>query len=168
MPAAEGRENIQKLAEQPRLGEATSRYVLASRPVHDGLRQILTQIAGVALLVIVPGRVPAMLGGPVDFASRALSPVRDALDALQVPPRAQHHHFHLSAAASALARSLDLLTSCLRPDASDSERDALVRGLRNATDHLRAATRLLPGFEMADLTQACCAVHAGPQQWLCV
>ncbi len=145
-----------------------SRYVLASRPVHDGLRQVLTQAAGFALLVIVPGRVPAMLDGPAALARRALSPTREALGALRVPPQAQHHHFHLVCAADALARCLDLLTTCLRPVAFDAERDALVRGLREATDHLRAAARLLPGFEMADLTQACCAVHAGLRQNLYV
>ena len=135
-------------AQRPTLDERTSRYIVASRSLHEGLRQVLTQIAGFALLVVTPGRMPPTLDGPVALARQALPPVRDALAALHVPPQARHYHFHLSEAADTLARCLDLLTACLRADADDAARDALVRVLRGATDHLRAATRSLPGFEL--------------------
>lgn len=144
------------------------RYVVATRPLHEGLRQVLTQVAGFALLVITPGRTPPMLDGPVAVARGALPPIRDSLATQPVPPQARHHHFHLTAAAEALAHCLDLLTASLRMDADDAARDALVCGLRGATDHLGAATRLLPGFEMANLDQACCAVHTAPRRMLCV
>lgn len=128
---------------------------------------MLTQAAGFSLPVVTPGRPLPMLDGPVALARSALLPVRDQLDALPVPPQARHHHLHLTAAADALARSLDLLTRCLRANADDAARAALVRSLRAATDHLRAAARLLPGFEMVDLNQACCAAHARPRPLAC-
>ena len=143
------------------------RYIVASRPLHEQLRQVLTQLAGFALLVMTPGRSPAALDAPVAMAAGALPPIRDAIASLRVPPQARHHHRHLTASADTLARCAVLLVRCLGVNADDAARDALVRGLREATNHLRATTRLLPGFEMADLTQACCAAHAGRPQIVC-
>lgn len=155
---------IQDFGQHGALADRTLRYVLASRKLHERLRQVLTQAAGFALLVMTRGSTLPMLDAPVALARSALHPARDEIDALAVPPRARHHHRHLIAAAAALEQSLALLAGCLHRDGGEA---ALVRSLRRATDHVRAAARLLPGFEMVDLTQACCAAHAGPRRLAC-
>jgi hypothetical protein len=63
-------------------------------------------------------------------------------------------------AVRAAGRAADLIAGDrLTPDAETARR-ALSRELRASTDHLRHASRALPGFEMVDLTQSCCAAHA--------
>ena len=141
-------------------------YIDAVQALHQRFNQLLTQASGYALLVLTRGKAVALLDTPVTIACDALEEAQDDLRAVRVPSGARHHHFHLSAAATAIERSLDLLTICLRPVADDLARTALTQALRAATDHLRATTRLLPGFEMVDLSQACCAAHA-PAPLIC-
>lgn len=126
------------------------------------LQRVLTQAAGFALLVVSPGRRVALPDTPVATARAALAAARAEIEAGPVPPAARRHHHHVMAAAAAMSDALDLLMACLRCRDDDPARADLVRMLRVATDHLRAATRLLPGFAMVDLSQACCAAHAAP------
>ena len=150
-----------------RLADPTLNYIESVQPLHERFQQLLTQAAGYSLLVLTRGRRLVLLDGPVAMARGALCPLRSALETIRVPEGARHHRGHMIAAAAAIGRSLDLLTACLRPAADDHARTALTRTLRIATDHLRAATRLLPGFEMVDLSQACCAAHLGRPQLIC-
>ncbi len=142
------------------LTHRTLAYVVESRPLHDRLNLILTQAAGYSLLAMTAGREPPMLDAPVALARAELRLARDGLAALRVPGAAAHHFHHVAAAAGAIERSLALLTACPRTRDDELGRAALARCLRVATEHLRAATRLLPGFEMVDARQACCAAHA--------
>lgn len=128
----------------------------------ESLQRVLTQAAGFALLAMSRGGRVAPPDTPVASARAALAAARAEIDALPVPQAARHHHHHVVAAAAAMAHVLDLLMACLRRRDDDRARADLVRMLRVATDHLRAATRLLPGFAMVDLSQACCAAHAAP------
>lgn len=156
-----------KLGRTGTLADGTLRYIVATRPLHDRLRQVATQAAGFSLLVMTRGTRVPMLDAPLALAAGALRAARDELRALPVPPEARHHHRHLAAATDALAQSLELLAACLRPAAGEATCSALVRGLRLATEHLRSAARLLPGFEMTDLAQSCCAAHAAPRPMAC-
>jgi cellulase/cellobiase CelA1 len=143
------------------LPDAVVTYLNAAQSVHRQLQQVLTQAAGYALLVMTRRHRVALLDAPVVSAKAALSRVTVELEDLRIPAPARHHHHHMTAAAETVGRSLDALLGCLRPGADDGLRAALTRDLRAATDHLRAASRLLPGFELVDLSQACCAAHVG-------
>lgn len=149
-------------ADRP-LPDAVMAYMSAAEPVQRQLQQVLTQAAGYALMIMTRGRRAVLLDAPVTEARHSLACAAAALDDLRVPDPARHHHHHLAAAAATVGRSLDALVGCLRPGADDPARAALTRDLRIATDHLRATARLLPGFEMVDLSQACCAAHVGQQ-----
>jgi len=151
----------------PALADPTMLYIVNSRPLHDRLQQILTQVAGFSLLVMTRGPGAPRLDGPLALAGDAFRSTREELGALHVPARAKHHYRHVIDAAGAVERSMGLLTDCLRPQADETTRAVLVRCLRLATDHLRAATRLLPGFEMVDLRQACCAAHPTSGRIVC-
>jgi hypothetical protein len=142
------------------LVEGVSRYIHTVEPIHDRLRRVLTQTAGYSLVVMTRGRRLFLLDVPIISARDELAMTRAELESVGVPAAARRHRDHVLAATEAIALALDCLTACLRPTADDQVRAELTRRLASAADHLRAATRLLPGFAMADLSQACCAVHA--------
>ena len=146
---------------------ATLAYIEAVQPLYERLQQILTQAAGYALLVMTRGRRLVLLDAPVVGARAALDAADAQLAAVLAPGPARFHFDHMVMATDAIARALECLVTCLRPGADDHARGALSRALRLATDHLRACTRALPGFAMADLTQACCAVHAARPRLVC-
>ena len=140
--------------EQPLL-----RYVAAARPAQQLVGETLKQVAGFALLLMTsPGRASlaeGALAAAADAAARAAEDIR----AIPVPGRAAHHHHHMRAAAEALRRAC----AAALGRRGGVNRDDLVHALRTASDHLRATERLLPGFELIDFGQACCAAHAPPR-----
>lgn len=144
---------------------AALRYIAAARPVQELISQTLTQVAGFALLLMMSRRAPLLAEGALIGAREAAARAAEAVRALTVPESAAHHHHHLRAAAEALGQACALASACLRPEASDGERDRLSRALRAASDDLRVTARLLPGFELVDFGRACCAAHA-PQRLL--
>ena len=140
---------------------ATLRYVEESRDVQERLHQILTQMSGFALMLFTRRSGPALCAGPLDIAAQRMRRARAQLRALKPPGDAAHHFHHLGEAASAIERCLDAGQDCLKAGSDATDRDELARALRLAVDHLRMTARLLPGFSMVDLRQACCAAHAG-------
>jgi hypothetical protein len=142
------------------VADPTLPYIVDSRLLHDRLRQVLAQIAGFSLLIMSKGDRLPMLDAPLALAREALTSVAEQLRALHVPPAARHHYHHTIEAARAVEQATGLVLHCMRSRRDETQRAALTRCLRSATDHLRMASRLLPGFEMVDLRQACCAYHA--------
>lgn len=142
--------------------EVVLRYVAAARPVQQLISDTLTQVAGFALLVMTSRNRAPLAEGALAGARQAAMQASEAVRALAVPEIAEHHHHHLRAAAAALLQACVATLDCLRVDAC-GQSDALVRTLRSSSDHLRTTTRLLPGFELVDFGQACCAAHA-PQR----
>lgn len=142
--------------------EVVLRYVAAARPVQQLISDTLTQVAGFALLVMTSRNRAPLAEGALAGAREAAMQASEAVRALAVPEIAEHHHHHLRAAAAALLQACVATLDCLRVDAC-GQSDALVRTLQSSSDHLRTTTRLLPGFELVDFGQACCAAHA-PQR----
>lgn len=81
------------------------------------------------------------------------------LEALRVPGQAAHHHHHLAQATRTIERACVLVASP-KVWTDEAARRELAAAVRTAADHLRFASRAMPGFEMVDLNQACCAAHA--------
>jgi len=138
------------------------RYMAASGDVQTHFRDVLTQLAGFALLLTTRRAMPSVCPGPLDSAAGRAAEALEMLHALRPPSEAAHHFHHLAAAGDALGRSVGVAYGCLTAASDDGERDEFMRALRAATDHLRTTARLLPGFELVDLRQACCAAHAPP------
>lgn len=150
MPASRG----------PHSAEPILHYVGACAEVQTRQRDVLTQLAGFALLMATRRARPPLCPGPLDSAAARAAEAQAMLRALRPPGEAAHHFHHLATAGDALGRAIRLAYRCLRPSSDDRDRDELMRALRTATDHLRTTARLLPGFELVDLRQACCAAHA--------
>lgn len=144
--------------------QAILRYVATARPVQQLISETLTQVAGFALLLMTSPRRAVFAEGALAGAREAATRAAEEVRALAVPEIATHHHHHLRAAAEALLEACIAGLDSRRIDASEQS-DALVRLLRASSDHLRATARLLPGFELVDFGQACCAAHA-PQRLL--
>ncbi len=138
------------------LPDPVVRYVLEAKPVHAALLQTLTQLAGFALMRLTSGRASVIDAGPVELARDAFDGCADRLHGLRVPAEATHHHSHLQGAAAALEQAIATALSKTTADA------VFFDTLEEAERHLRAVSRTLPGFEMVDLTQSCCAAHSLP------
>jgi len=135
-------------------------YVVACQPLHERLRDAVIQLGGLSLMTMLRREGAFDRETPLRLVREALAGTGQALGGLPVPPSAAHHHHHMREACCAAGRAADLIADQrLGRDAETANRD-LSRELRAATDHLRHASRALPGFEMVDLAQSCCAAHA--------
>jgi hypothetical protein len=135
-------------------------YVVACQPLHERLRVLVTQLGGLSLMTMLRREGVFDRETPLRLAREALSETGETLRALPVPPRAAHHHHHMTEACRAAGRASDLIAGDRLTLDAEAARLTLSRELRAATEHLRFASRALPGFEMVDLTQSCCAAHA--------
>lgn len=140
----------------------TLKYVGECRTIQEQMHQILTQMSGLALLLLTRRTGISLCAGPLQLADERMKAMREQFRAIRAPGDAAHHYHHLGEAAEALERSVAIAYRCLRAGADARERDDLTYVLRAALEHLKATSRLLPGFEMVDLSQACCAAHAKP------
>lgn len=139
---------------------ATVAYVLAARPAFDMLKHAAAQLAAFFILATTGSQAagpdhPLLLGAR-DAVQEATNGVRAAPG---VTDMAVHHHRHLLRAAAAIKATL----SVLQDPAWIKDRTALdpaLHRLRSGWQELHWATAALPGFEMVQLSQSCCAGHA--------
>lgn len=148
---------------EERAGGALLAYIEAARPVQETLRQVLTQVAGCSLMIMTRSKPAMRPDAAMELARSAAAHAHEAVRALSVPAAAAHHFHHLRQASEALGWAFRAAGVCMAPGAGESDREDLIRALKAATEHLRATAGLLPGFEIVDFGQACCALHGGPQ-----
>lgn len=142
-------------------GQAMLSYIEAARPVQVLLQQTLTQVSGYSLMLMTNGKPASRPEGALLAARATAERAHEQLRALRVPAGAEHHHHHLLKASDATRMAFTAAETCAAAGATEGERETLVRTLYAANEHLRATSRLLPGFETIDFGQACCAWHAG-------
>lgn len=134
-------------------------YVVAAQGRFDGLRQCAAQMAGLLVLAAAGGRTDP--GHPMlELARNAHGAAADATYGARVPAGAEHHHRHMAAAAKALSAALKAMPYALarrNEEAVDRACGPLQAGFRE----LQNASRCLPGFEIVDFEQGCCAEHVG-------
>ncbi|CDX13816.1 hypothetical protein MPL3356_150078 [Mesorhizobium plurifarium] len=136
------------------------RYADSARDAQQLISQTLTQLSGYALLLLTSPRQAAQAEGALAGARQSVVHAAEAVRALQAPEPAAHHYHHMRCAAETLMEACAAATACRgAQERSDKRFDTLTRALRATSDHLRATARLLPGFELIDFGQACCAAH---------
>lgn len=140
------------------LDDTTLAYIEAAEACFEDLRQAIAQMAGLLLLAASGSRSAGPHHPMVAMAAERLAAAREATFRLEPRgPRPRHHHQHLVAASDAL---VDVLTS-LRTAPLGHDGTALPsKQLASAWEELGAASRALPGFDLVDFGQACCAQHA--------
>ncbi|ODT14311.1 MAG: hypothetical protein ABS35_35125 [Kaistia sp. SCN 65-12] len=138
--------------------DATRTYVEAAGPCFEDLRAVTAQLGGLLLLSASGARSAGPHHPMLAVAENLLETSRDAT--LRLVPRSsrtRHHHDHLVAVAARLTEALAWIraTPIGREDLTEP-----MRLLNAAWTELGAASRALPGFDLIDLTSACCALHA--------
>jgi hypothetical protein len=138
--------------------DATRAYVEAAGDCFEDLRAVTAQLAGLLLLSASGARAAGPNHPIVAVTEERLAMARDA--ALRLVPRSdrtRHHHDHLLATVSRLTEALARIRTA--PLGRDGVTEP-TRLLGSAWDELGAASRALPGFDLIDLTGACCSQHA--------
>jgi hypothetical protein len=136
-------------------------------PFADPTLAYMAQLAGFALLLATRRSRPSLQPPPIDLAEARAAEAAEMLRGLRPPGEAAHHFHHLAAAADAVGRAVRGALACSTARSDENDRDELLRALGAAAAHLRVTARLLPGFELVDLRQACCAAHAAPAALSC-
>jgi hypothetical protein len=141
------------------LDDRTVTYVLKARESFERLRRGASQLAGLLVLAAIGSRTAQ--GNPMlEMATAVHQEAADGLKALKPTAQSAHHHFHLCRAAERLGEALTITRHVLHLDEAVSDR---VSGLmKEALEDLRWAGRALPGFELVNFSQGCCAMHGAP------
>ncbi|MDQ0391305.1 hypothetical protein [Labrys monachus] len=157
------------------LDDRTTRYVLETRPAFGAVRRAAAQLAGVLVLAAAGGRgadpghpmlVLAAAGGRgadpghpmLELAALAVEEASDQVRSCQPPPRARHHHRHLLRAVRQVTQAVAATRDAGRSGREDISLPLAL--LKDAWQELQWTSATLPGFEIVDFDQACCAVHA--------
>ncbi|WP_438390427.1 hypothetical protein [Caballeronia sp. DA-9] len=141
----------------PPLSDERIAYLTSVRAGFDLLRDALSQVAAI-LLLIAAGSRDAIAHPMLAVAEAHAGEAREVLATLNVPRGAQHGHGHLTASLVALDAALRAPRSVRVENASDAMYAHVQRGLRE----LRFAAGNLPGLEIVSGAQAC-ACHASPR-----
>lgn len=144
--------------EAGRLDDGMLAYIEAAAPCFEDLRAVTAQLGGLLLLAASGARSAGPHHPMLAVAADLLESARDAT--LRLTPgssRTRHHHDHLVATASTLAEASARIRAT--PLDGDGVTEPM-RLLNAAWAELGAASRALPGFDLIDLTGACCAMHA--------
>jgi len=143
----------------PALDDKTVAYVLEARGPFEGLRSAASQLAGLLVLVAI-GSGTAQGNPMLEMAIAAHAKAADELKAMTPTAQGAHHHLHLCLAAERLGEALKTARHSLQLDPVVSDR---IHGLlKQALQDLRWASRALPGFELVNFSQGCCAMHGAP------
>jgi hypothetical protein len=141
------------------LDDATVAYVLATRQAFDGLRRAASQLAGLLALAASGAKSITQEHAMLEAARQARAEAIDAIASATVPARARHHHRHLSEAAQVIGIALQQAGASMHHYAAGRrDVDAALAPLRAGYRHLQWAAAALPGFELIDFQNACCAV----------
>jgi hypothetical protein len=139
----------------------TVAYVFRARPVFDMLKHAAAQLAAFFVLAST-GSDAASPDHPLLLAAR--SAVQEAMEGLRtvtgVPEPASHHHRHLLRAAAAITATLATLQDLAWAEKDEAALDQALHRLKAGWQELHWATAALPGFEMVQLSQSCCAGHS--------
>ena len=142
--------------------DTTINYVLKTQPHFEDLRNALGQLAGMLVLAAAGSKTVTQDHPLFATARQTFARVSDGIRSVRPTARAVHHHQHLIAALAAMGAALKRAQEDLHLSAMARERvDAVLVPLQSAHQQLRWATEALPGFEIVDLSQACCAPRNG-------
>jgi hypothetical protein len=142
------------------LDERTVIYVLETRSHFEDLRQALSQIAGMLVLATVGAKSVTQDHAMFAAALEAHRRASDGIRAARPTTRAQHHHEHLLEAADSLGLAIAKAGEGLHLAGDRQRMEGMSAPLQAAYRSLNWAGQALPGFEILNFDQACCAPQA--------
>jgi len=142
-------------------------YSIQVLPAFEGLKYSASMLAGLLVLAFTDTDRDFR---QLDIERKVLDELARAEDIIRpitTTDRTAHCHHHLTNAMEAVRHVIE----CLHISADITKvknLDHAVAQLRYGWEELRHVARNLPGFEMIDLSQSCCALHASRlQQFRC-
>jgi hypothetical protein len=136
----------------------TVNYVLEIRPAFDTLHHAGAQIAAWFILAETGGEAEGPDHPLLAAARRSFAEAAETIRSVRATPRAAHHHHHLRRAETAIEAVLGKLSDA-RQCRDPARRDLALAQLKSGWREMHHAAAALPGFEMVQLSGACCAVH---------
>jgi hypothetical protein len=133
--------------------DTTLDYVARARRPFDELRDLVCQLAGLAVLINTGTRIASELEYPIDAVMRdRFQRLRDEILALSSKGAGLHHRQHMLCAAEHMGNFLEAVR---RTDVAKGGRQVPLATLKRAWTELLAASSVLPGFTVLDLRQSC-------------
>jgi hypothetical protein len=160
---AEGRRTsevggFQAFAAGPALDDRTAAYILKARTSFEALRNAAAQLAGLLVLASVGARERVLDEPILAQAESAYREAEEKLRSTEAPAPAAHHYHHLSLASERIGEALRIARQgSLR--LNEASFDRAHQALRAGWREMLSASRALPGFQVVDFTQSCCAAH---------
>jgi hypothetical protein len=159
---AEGGEARQAIENDPAAGETVVRYVVASRPVYDGLRRLIGQVAGLLVLAEAGGRRDVLDLPDVPAARERWAEVEQRLRALQAPSGLEAHLERLATAHAMLGEVLDDFGQARLQRDWQRHLERAGDRIKHAYAWLQAASEPRAGMTPVDFNHACCSCA---QRW---
>jgi hypothetical protein len=159
---AEGGETRQAIENDPAGDEAVVRYVVAARPVYDGLRRLIGQIAGLLVLAEAGGRRDVLDLPDIPAARERWAEVEQRLAALQAPSGLEGHLDRLATAHATLGEVLDDFGLARLQRDWRQHLDRAGDRIKHAYAWLQAASEPRAGMTPVDFNHACCSCA---QRW---
>ncbi|MBN9551726.1 MAG: hypothetical protein J0H31_23410 [Alphaproteobacteria bacterium] len=161
-PDAEGGETRLAIENDPSAKEAVVRYVVASRPVYDGLRRLIGQVAGLLVLAEAGGRRDVLDLPDIPAARERWAEVEQRLRALRAPSGVEGHLDRLATAHATLGEVLDDFGLARLQRDWRRHLDRAGDRIKHAYAWLQAASEPRAGMTPVDFNHACCSCA---QRW---
>lgn len=159
---ADGRESRSAVENDPAADEAVVRYVIATRPIYDGLRRLIGLIAGLLVLAEAGGRRDVLDLPDIPAARERWAEVEQRLAALQAPRGLASHHARLHASHATLGEVLDDFGQARLQRDWQQHLDRAGDRIKHAYAWLQAASEPRAGMTPVDFNHACCSCA---QRW---
>ncbi|MQB07932.1 hypothetical protein DXT91_28255 [Agrobacterium tumefaciens] len=138
------------------LDDRTAIYAVSAQTCFEKFQAGANRLAGLLVLLEITKSRHVLDMAVQNAAAELIRAGLSELRSLRSTPRSQHFHRHLSKAGELLKQTVEEVDRTLGKSAL--ARDPLAP-LKAAWDHLRSASRCLPGFEVIDFSHSCCAHH---------
>jgi len=142
--------------------EAVVRYVVATRPIYDGLRRLIGQVAGLLVLAEAGGRRDVLDLPDIPAARERWAEVEQRLGALQAPSGLEGHLDRLATAHATLGEVLDDFGLARLQRDWRQHLDRAGDRIKHAYAWLQAASEPRAGMTPVDFNHACCSCA---QRW---
>ncbi|TPI37835.1 hypothetical protein FJ414_12825 [Mesorhizobium sp. B3-1-6] len=159
---AESAETKQTIENDPAANEAVVRYVVATRPVYDGLRRLIGQVAGLLILAEAGGRRDVLDLPDILAARERWAEVEQRLGVLQAPGGLEGHLARLETAHATLGEVLDDFGLARLQRDWQQHLDRAGDRVKHAYAWLQAASEPRAGMTPVDFNHACCSCA---QRW---
>lgn len=142
--------------------EAIIRYTVAARPLYDGMRRLIGQVAGLLVLVQAGGRRDVLDLPDLVIARERWRELRETLRDLGMPRGVERHFGYLERAHAAIGEVLDGFDAARRERDWQRRLDEAAERIKSAHASLQAASEPRAGMTMVDFNHACCSCA---QRW---